>query len=546
MLRVEKISDSALLQKCTDFWPKRMADPPYYSYEWYVTALETLDVHSMPYIFIVRRNQRVVGIAPFILRERRVLWKKLKMVTFIDHAYTPCQDIYMAETGCDVFESLSEVLVKQSKPMLLLKEMKSDSLVILCMKKILVEKGYLCNLMLQSRNNRIVTNGNFDDALGRLSSHARKEFNRKLNRIRKLGDIRLELFVTFAEVRQHLDTFFKLYERTWKGKEPKPDFYYKLAERFCKKRSLRLYCLYVNNRPAAYLYSILGGDTLYGIKTTFDPSFLAFSPGVILFYKVIESLYADDKIKCFEFGRGDERFKKEWKPTEVEQFCLEAYPKTLFFVVYSFLKHDVLQKLKHLKVIRRFLGAENKIKHWFRKYRKRLFSCEKIILLVKLVADSAENDTFIKSTRLANSDDVEKLAVAMGAPNLKTIVDKFKRKDLCLVSEHDGCIDKFCWLTNDLRFALKCDATSFKIDWRDKEGGWYFAYEHNLSTAAEVNSMVEEALGELILLNVKKIGLIVKNAVPKDWKEIGFQSAYKITYTNLMGTARYTLRYVHP
>jgi CelD/BcsL family acetyltransferase involved in cellulose biosynthesis len=77
------------------------------------------------------------------------------------------------------------------------------------------------------------------------------------------------------------------------------------------------------------LVGLRSQESVYAIKTTYDPSFYAFSPGVILFYRVIEELCSRGDVRHFDFGRGDEQYKREWSPAVIQQKRVTIQPNVL-------------------------------------------------------------------------------------------------------------------------------------------------------------------------------------------------------------------------
>ena len=124
------------------------------------------------------------------------------------------------------------------------------------------------------------------------------------------------------------------------GREKNPEFYYKITKIFSKEQNIFLYTLHLNNKPIAYLYCIKMGNILYGLKTTYDSAYYAFSPGVVLFYKSIEHMYNQKNIEKFEIGRGEERFKKEWPTLSDKQSISYLGNRRLTNTIYFIFKFD--------------------------------------------------------------------------------------------------------------------------------------------------------------------------------------------------------------
>jgi len=118
--------------------------------------------------------------------------------------------------------------------------------------------------------------------------------------------------------------------------------------------------LYLGDRLIAAHFGMLDRSVLSSWFPAYDPAFSAYSPGIILFLKVIQEA-ASRGITCIELGQGDERYKS-------------SFANESFTVAEGVVCRNALDRLLHLNWIRarQFAQSNRYCKaplRWFRALR---------------------------------------------------------------------------------------------------------------------------------------------------------------------------------
>jgi CelD/BcsL family acetyltransferase involved in cellulose biosynthesis len=79
---------------------------------------------------------------------------------------------------------------------------------------------------------------------------------------------------------------------------------------------LRLSALTVDNEPVGAIYAMALGDAFYFYQAGFDPAKSSISPGSLLVAHTVRQAIEEGKTR-FDFLRGDEPYKRRWKPQRV-------------------------------------------------------------------------------------------------------------------------------------------------------------------------------------------------------------------------------------
>ena len=473
MLTVETITEQKPLESIKETWNKLLeksgTHPPYLTYEWFQTAREILDKEKELYIIVVKDEEKIIAIAPLLISKKKFLWISFNKLCFIRNANTPFQDFILTTKKEEAIALILNYLKEKSHlwNIIELDEMRTDSISKELLKNNCFANGLYYFEKFKYNSWYLLFEQTWEQGLAKLKSKIRREFKRKLTRLERLGDLRLVTFTDIESINNHLKIFFDFHEKTWKGKEKNAELYYKIADFFSKEKNLFLYTLFLDDKPIAYLYCIKMDEILYGIKTTYDPSYYAFSPGIVLFYKSIADMYNQKNIKEFEIGRGEERFKREWTKLTHKQILVYIGNRRLINSIYFTFKFRFLPYCRSEFICKYLIPVFKKPIYFHLELNKRIKNegffnfLKSIILDLKLmiynkdVVDilklsiSPEKKSFPEleniSYKFAQPENQDQLAVAMKSTNLKQISQRFGRKDKCIIVFKNKNILHYFW-----------------------------------------------------------------------------------------------------
>jgi CelD/BcsL family acetyltransferase involved in cellulose biosynthesis len=175
------------------------------------------------------------------------------------------------------------------------------------------------------RRSYAALDGGFEAWLAGLSAKSRSTLRRKVRRLaeRSGGALDLRLYRAPAE----LDEFHRharavsattYQERLLDAGLPSD------AESLVRMRSLaerdlmRGWVLFVDGRPASYLYAPAEGDTLLYSHLGYDPAFAELSPGTVLQFEAMRQLMEEGRFALFDFTEGEGQHKLQFGTGSVE------------------------------------------------------------------------------------------------------------------------------------------------------------------------------------------------------------------------------------
>jgi CelD/BcsL family acetyltransferase involved in cellulose biosynthesis len=126
--------------------------------------------------------------------------------------------------------------------------------------------------------------------------------------------------VSAENLDQGLQVFFEQHRRRWRSRGQLGAFF-KKSERFhqdwaelaIRRGWLWLSLLKLDGAPVGAIYAMRLGSTCYYYQAGFDPAAAAISPGTLLVAETIRRSI-EEGIEHFDFLRGDEPYKRRWKP----------------------------------------------------------------------------------------------------------------------------------------------------------------------------------------------------------------------------------------
>jgi hypothetical protein len=112
-----------------------------------------------------------------------------------------------------------------------------------------------------------------------------------------------------AGVEEAVREFGRLESKGWKAKagtamtgdDAQGRFYRAVLEYFCKRNEGVIYQLRLNGQPVATDLCLTRGDMLINMRTTYDEEWKVYAPGVLLREDIVRSLYAEGRVRNYEF-----------------------------------------------------------------------------------------------------------------------------------------------------------------------------------------------------------------------------------------------------
>lgn len=290
--------------------------------EWHIAWWKSIGVGRRMIILVAEKEGRIYGILPLSIR--RASWDELmlKILEFSGASQSDYHDVITTENQREdvlqafefPFDNLCESvdvirlhnLFPQSSFYKWVKSKKNISAV----------KGSSPFLNLDKEDY-----GNLEKSWS--GSH-RGDVRRQKKRLKKLGDLTLEVYLGKYEIKQLLPSFFQTLKSKWESEGINPErvlspahnkFYSKLVDELSDGKRIHFSVLKLNGCTISYHYGFFYNDILYWYRPTYEKEYQNYSPGKVHISEIIE-LGCKEGWKEVDFLLGNEPYKFLWTSEE--------------------------------------------------------------------------------------------------------------------------------------------------------------------------------------------------------------------------------------
>jgi len=306
------------------------------TFEWLFTWWKHLAGRRKLFILTSRKEGRLVGILPLVLRPAqysRMIPRSLEFLGsgLIGSDYLDA--IVMPGVEQEVIEAFSEHLFRAGIVLHLTATRRGASIVAELATR-LCRSGWTTTDATINICPYIDLRGQtWETYLSSLGSAQRYNFNRRLKNLQKDCSLRIEIAYTPGAAPAALDAIIGLHHKRWASKEPSQAFqdaqtvafHREFVELAAAQRWLRILVTRIDGIPAAALYGLRYGDTFYFYQSGFDPEWRRQSLGLVTMGLAIRSAI-EEGVAEFDFLHGREEYKFHWARETRELGRLELYP----------------------------------------------------------------------------------------------------------------------------------------------------------------------------------------------------------------------------
>jgi len=283
---------------------------PFQTYEWHETWWRHYGGFREPRAYVVREGEDIVGIMPMI--RTKGLWSTLRPMGMGPSDYL--HPLVREGSGDEVAKHLAESMKSATNIDLIdLHQVRETNAITNCFECTRIEQA-TC-LLLDLPNS-------FDAYLGTIGKSLRYDVRKLDKSLFKTGRAIIDE-VASDQLEQGMEILFEQHKLRWRkrglpgaflGKSIR--FHKEWAEQASRNGWLRLSVLKLDGEPIGAIYAMALGDTSYYYQAGFDPSKGSVSPGTLLVAHTIRRAIGEGA-KHFDFMRGDEPYKRRWKPNHV-------------------------------------------------------------------------------------------------------------------------------------------------------------------------------------------------------------------------------------
>ena len=260
---------------------------------------------SKLYLFEVKQDKNIIGIAPLMVKEGNTSFiGSADVCDYMDFVVAPGKELAF-------FTAVLDKLKKDGIKQLSLESLRHDSTVMTCLVDLAKDKGYAVTLTRENVSLDLDLPSAWEEHLRTLSPKQRRETGRRFRRLEEEGDINYRV-VENAEP-EVLDNFFKLMRASREDKAafltPKMESFFRaLADTMAEAKLLRFGILEISGKPVAAVMCFDYNDKVYLYNSGYDPEYGYLSVGLLSKLLSIKDSLERGR-KCYDFLKGPEEYK---------------------------------------------------------------------------------------------------------------------------------------------------------------------------------------------------------------------------------------------
>ena len=176
----------------------------------------------------------------------------------------------------------------------------------------------------QYRVGRVEIRQDWDSYQRQLPKNHRQAMTRAARRLGTEGRLQFQRFSHLAmdQVEPWMLKIFEVEDLGWKGRAGSSvlrtpgmlSFFVRHAEEHARAGQLEIATLHLDEQLIAFLYGFRGKGVCFAHKIGYDPFFAPYSPGQLLFFRLLEQLHQDDEVRALDFMGPLNQSLSRWRP----------------------------------------------------------------------------------------------------------------------------------------------------------------------------------------------------------------------------------------
>ncbi len=352
MNMIQEVHTTEAFEKLKDTWDQVLesssANCFFLTWEWLFTWWTHLAGQRKLFILTVRSGDETIGIAPLVERPVR-FGASLRTLEFLGSGAIGSDYLDLIVRSGKEIEAIESIAgyLGERKLMLALNQLGSSALAWRLARTLEERSGYRPFPLKTDVCPYIDLAGQtWTSYLSTLGSSHRANLLRRCKQLNREFEMRFARASSEETRREFLAILLELHRKRWSEKGSSeafstPDmiaFHHELSLLALERGWLRLFVLWLNNRPAAALYGFCRGGRFSFFQSGLDPEYSRYSVGLVTMGLAIKSAL-EEGAEEYDLLHGNESYKSLWARHERGIHKLELYPRGVTGLVQGNISH---------------------------------------------------------------------------------------------------------------------------------------------------------------------------------------------------------------
>lgn len=302
---------------------------------------------------------QILGIAPLVSGRHTYRGIGINKFSLMANGQSPSADIIIRNGSHELVISrlLGYLSSLKEWDLLVLNKLDMDGKTAAALSKYLTENKFLFGIKNNIESPFIDIKGEWETFFAEKSKKFKKSLRNKLNRIEKAGDISIEGVLINDANDPCIKAMFEISSNSWKKdigndmlSNPRiNNFYNKISNSFGKKGAITLWLLKKGGKPIAFEFHLNYKGVVYPVRADYDESFGDLSPGSVLEYNILKTLFAEGRCREYNTCGHTYNYLMNWSTETKKHVDFEIFRRRYKTYALHFLEYTSIPLLKRLR-----------------------------------------------------------------------------------------------------------------------------------------------------------------------------------------------------
>ncbi len=342
MLQIEEIRSLDRLASLREEWRALQqtagARSFFLSPDWFLLCARHLAPNQRMLILCLRRDGRLVGVAPMMSERARLRRLPVTRIRFLENHLTPFADSILAEPE----EGMAAILgyfreTRRDWDVLSLSRLREDSPHLKLLDDLLRRNRRTFRTSVVSRTPFLRIERTWEEFYQSKSQKFRKTRRSITNKVERLGPLTVELVSRPEDTQRGLEQWLELSRRSRIRKhgtdlltpEFERAFFIGLSELAGQAGAMRLWLLKKENELLAAEYHIDDRGVEYGLRSCYDETYSSSSPGAYLDLYIVRHLF-ENGASIYDMGPGLVEYKRAWTDSLYQCYGVDVFNRSFY------------------------------------------------------------------------------------------------------------------------------------------------------------------------------------------------------------------------
>lgn len=348
-----------LRNKWNDLLETTTSTPLPLTHKWLTTWWKNFAGDRELHISCIYEKNKLLAIAPLMKANITYRGIPTTIISLMANGHSPyCDVIFNGTINTEKISKILELLIRtNSENILVLAKVPKNSPTYSHLTTSSRAYGYRYGITKSLITPTIKLNNNWDDFYKSRSHKFRKSMKNKINRFAKEKDFSINREVITSRDHKTLKQIVEISKRSWKtnikndlgsnvaGRE----FLFGLVDAFGDTQAIQVWIVRKSDKPVAYEIHLISDGVVYPLRADYDESFKQYSPGSILEYTVLKTLFDEKTASVYDSCADDYWYLNNWTKEFRRLYNIEVFSNNFKSLLLYYLEFGVIPLLRVMR-----------------------------------------------------------------------------------------------------------------------------------------------------------------------------------------------------